>query len=234
MMRLSELYPSVQGEGPRVGVPTLFVRFGGCNLRCPGWPCDTPHAIFPETYRHEWEKLSPEGLVERITILAARKGISNICLTGGEPFLQPKDDMHKLIAELDDAGYQIEAFSTGTLPYGAQAVRKVNFVVDWKLPGSGEHDVGHTERLKNLERLSSEDKGDAVKFVIKDWADFVAAKQAWEDFVQHLRGITTFYGVAWGHLENSDLINWVLDAGLPWRLNVQVHNHIWDRSQRAI
>jgi len=65
-MRLSELYTSIQGEGPRVGQPVQFMRFAGCNLRCPSWPCDTQHAIDAARYRHEWETVTPEELAGRV------------------------------------------------------------------------------------------------------------------------------------------------------------------------
>ena len=236
-MRLSELYVSVQGEGPRVGKPTIFVRFGGCNLRCALWPCDTPHAIFPEQYRHEWEKVGAEDLVKRITQLAAKHGVENICFTGGEPFLQPKYDINAVISHLDDAGFEMEAFTNGTLAYARNALGKVNLVMDWKLPGSGE-EWDNPERLLNIARLRSRDyDGHVVKFTIADGSDFARAKQIWEEYLQpqyNKRVLPVYAGVVWGKLENSQLVDWILEHSLPWKLNVQVHNHVWDRSQRAI
>ncbi|MHA2264890.1 MAG: 7-carboxy-7-deazaguanine synthase QueE, partial [Candidatus Thorarchaeota archaeon] len=100
-MKLSEVYTSVQGEGPRVGVPTTFVRFGGCNLRCPGWGsgslpdgtsvrgCDTIFAVYPE-YRSQWESVSVRQLLERIP-----PEITNVCITGGEPLIQPTKDLNE-------------------------------------------------------------------------------------------------------------------------------------------
>lgn len=230
-MRISEIYVSVQGEGPRVGIPTVFVRTGGCNLRCPGWACDTQHAIDPK-YRHEWEQMGPPSLLNNITEAAVSAGATNICLTGGEPFLQPTREIDRLAFDLKDTGYHVECFSNGTLEYSAPSVRDIDFIMDWKLPGSGE-DPNNLKRHKNLELLAESNRH-AVKFVIKDWADFVSAKHLWQDFLQTRPQIEVFYGVAWGHLENAELINWVLEHQLPWRLNVQVHNYIWDRSQRGI
>lgn len=231
-MRLSELYVSVQGEGPRVGEPTIFVRFGGCNLRCALWPCDTPYAVDPKLYRNEWEEIGPRALTERITQLAARNGVSNICFTGGEPFLQKTDMMNQLINFLSDAGFHLEAFTNGTLLYSQIALRKVDMVMDWKMRGSGEDPNNVIRLTKNLPRMLKHQRH-AVKFTIAGWADFISAKHYWEDFLQG-HPIQVFAGVVWGQQEDSELVGWILDQALPWRYNVQVHNHIWDRSQRAI
>jgi 7-carboxy-7-deazaguanine synthase len=231
-VRISEIYVSVQGEGPRVGVPTVFVRTGGCNLRCPGWPCDTQHAIDPK-YRNEWEKVGPPVLMDRITGEAIRVGATNICLTGGEPFIQPARELETLARDLVESGYHVECFSNGTRPYGRLALKYIDFIMDWKLPGSGE-DHMHPVRIENINNMTYSDQRHAIKFVIKDWADFVCAKQLWEDFKLLTLGFEVFYGVAWGHLENAELIKWVQEAALPWRLNVQVHNHIWNREDRGI
>src|SRR5215831_11620988 len=119
MMRLSEIYASLQGEGPRVGLPTIFVRFAGCNLRCPGWPCDTPYAIDPATSRKEWLTRTPHQIAEDISMVIATSGATNICFTGGEPFLQPSEEFHKLLVELVvlAQGLTFEAFTNGTLEW---------------------------------------------------------------------------------------------------------------------
>jgi 7-carboxy-7-deazaguanine synthase len=232
MMRLSELYVSMQGEGPRVGTPTIFVRFGGCNLRCPLWPCDTQHAIDP-AYRNEWEKVGVSTLVERITMLAAQSGAENICFTGGEPFLQPQHDLADVFRHLEDTDYHLEAFTNGTLPYSSSAVSKVDMIMDWKLPGSGEP-WSVPERFNNVAKLMARPKDHAIKFTISGWEDFVCAKHIWEDHLQGPMRSRIWAGIVWGKMENSQLVEWVLEHRLPWHLNVQVHNHVWDRSQRAI
>lgn len=231
-MRLSEIYLSVQGEGPNVGVPTVFVRFGGCNLRCPGWPCDTPYAIDPATYRHEWETMDVDDVVSMIKQMAGWLDCYNVCLTGGEPFLQKKEELEELakalwqIPEVET----VECFSNGTLVYPSWTSDYINFIMDWKLPGSGE-DPENKTRLRNLEHLNL---GDSVKFVCKDRDDFNYAHRLWTQYLQHRGEIEVYYGVVWDAMENSDLIELVLANGLPWRLNVQVHNYVFDRNKRGI
>src|ERR1700704_2587022 len=93
---LSEVYNSIQGEGPNVGQPTTFVRFAGCNMRCPGWPCDTPYAIDPAIWRYESMKASTMWVAEQILDLKPR----HVCFTGGEPFMQPWEELQELWAKL--------------------------------------------------------------------------------------------------------------------------------------
>jgi 7-carboxy-7-deazaguanine synthase len=233
-LRVDEIYKSVQGEGPRVGEPTIFIRFGGCNLRCPGWPCDTQHAIDPQ-FRKEWRFMKPDGIIDVLwhELYIARYDRINICLTGGEPFLQPNGELEELVdllyAQVSIA--EVEVFTNGTQPYRSWALDNLKFIMDWKLPGSGEDPYNATRR-KNLANLQAKD---AIKFVIKDFDDYKLAKELW---YQHVRQtpVQVFYGIVWGSpwITNAGLARWVLDDSLPWKLNVQVHNHIWDRTQRGI
>src|SRR6266498_4505304 len=129
-MRLVEVYTSIQGEGVNVGKPTQFVRFGGCNLRCEGWACDTPFAIYPKEYRHTWEKLEPQEVYDRIASWP-----KHVCLTGGEPHLQPVSELIALSNFLRYGDYTFEVFTNGTYPL---VLNDCSYVMDWKLLGSGE------------------------------------------------------------------------------------------------
>jgi 7-carboxy-7-deazaguanine synthase len=231
MIRVDEIYVSVQGEGPRVGLPTVFVRFGGCNLRCPGWPCDTQHAILPE-FRDNWIKRTVIEIYNDIIYQVDNTPKMNICFTGGEPFLQPNKDFKELVHLLSDHPLigTIECFTNGTLAYPDWAIESIHFIMDWKLPGSGE-DPLNQNRLTNLKELGEKD---AIKFVIKDVEDFDVARELYVKYVQDKSLVQVFYGVAWGSISNADLIDMVLTADLPWRLNMQIHNIIWDRNLRGI
>jgi 7-carboxy-7-deazaguanine synthase len=230
-MRLSEIYSSIQGEGLNAGTPTLFIRFAGCNLRCPGWPCDTPHAIFPEKYRHEWKTYNPGQLFEAIS---AYPSIQNICLTGGEPFVQQNDELCSLVRKLKTKQKAVECFSNGTIAYPYWAADLITFCMDWKLPGSGE-DPFDQKRLINLKLLQTTARLQSTKFVISDYDDFCMAMDLWKTYIYGQgQTFTTFAGVAWGRMETAELVEWILKEELPWRLNIQVHNFIWDRTQRGI
>lgn len=229
-MRLSEVYKSIQGEGPNVGRPTIFVRFGGCNLRCPLWPCDTPYAVDPKIYRSEWKKLTPEEVfIEIVSLMPEDDKGFNVCLTGGEPMLQPNDELTKLVATLAGNGYDVEMFSNGTLEYVHSVYSNVDTVVmDWKLPGSGER-WDDPVRIKNSRKLNWKD---AVKFTIADEIDYERAKRIEDTYLDGQ--VPVYAGVVWGKLENQQLVEWMLEDGRNWRLNVQVHNHVWDRTKRGI
>lgn len=234
MLRVSEIYASIQGEGPKVGVPTIFLRFGGCNLRCSGWPCDTQHAIDPK-FRQEW-KSAPETVIAATVIdLQRTTGCKNVCLTGGEPFLQNKARLNNLTSLLMKKGFEIECFSNGQLEYPEWAGNAISFVMDWKLPGSEEYHAKSPIQTRNLELLdnSAFASRHAVKFTIADEADFDVAKDIWNDKVS-FTSLQVYAGVVWGKLDNSKLIEWMLAERLPWKFTAQIHNMIWDRNKRGI
>jgi 7-carboxy-7-deazaguanine synthase len=218
-MRLLEVYPSVQGEGPRTGMPITFVRFAGCNMRCPGWPCDTQHAIQPSQYAGKFEKLSPQEVLERIPEYP-----NAICITGGEPFLQ--SDMHEFVWAAAQSR-DIDIFTNGSFDYEdfLFEYHAIRLIMDWKLQGSGEANTAREKRIINAAKLR---RKDSIKFVVKDLEDLTEAHGVW----MHLRDlgvIAEFWvGAAWGHIKDADIVEFVLHHGLPWRLNVQQHKYVWD------
>jgi hypothetical protein len=108
-------------------------------------------------------------------------------------------------------------------------------IMDWKLPGSGE-DPANPMRLKNLEKLRASTHvalPHAVKFVCKDFADLHMAQTLWEIHLQDT-GVRTYYGRVWdGEITNAELVEFVMKERLPWFLNVQLHNYIWDPQERG-
>lgn len=229
-MRLSEIYTSIQGEGPNTGKPTTFVRFGGCNLRCPGWGsgtlpdgtivqgCDTVFAVYPE-WRSTWNSLQPYEIADMISESPKR-----VCLTGGEPLIQPSVAMTTLVGMLTHKKYEIDLFTNGSrlLPsWGAN--HNVCVVMDYKLPGSGE--FGSFD-IRNLQRLGGKD---AIKFVCKDRADFETALSV----IQHNGFVAqVWFGVVWSELEHSVLADWIHSEYPEGRMNVQTHKLIWDPEER--
>lgn len=230
-MRLSEIYVSTQGEGPKVGLPTVFIRFAGCNLRCPGWPCDTPYAIDPKLYRKEWKSVTVAELVDQIIRLDPLDTIPNVCLTGGEPFLQDGDELSKLCrAIIVGLGKTVEAFSNGTIRY-PEWTNNIDVVMDCKLPGSGE--VTNTTMLISNYNLLRKSQGNAIKFTVFDREDFDAAIKLWNLFprtnVPQLQRMETqtFCGPVWEKVPPEEVAAWIIEAGLPWRLNLQTHKLVY-------
>jgi|SRR5690349_12279324 len=229
-MRISEIYTSIQGEGPGAGSPTTFIRFAGCNLKCAGWPCDTQHAIDPKRYRHEWQVMMPEEIQAAVPMYPLA-----VTLTGGEPLIQPAEEMERLVDALWQRGCKIELFTNGTqpLPTWVRRLDGVSVIMDWKLSSSGE-DPHNDTRYDNVSLLR---EMDAIKFVCTSIDD---VKQALR-FADNIREIIDddfppqFYlGVAWGRLKESELAEYMVAAEVPltWKLNVQVHNYIWPRDER--
>lgn len=243
-MKLSEIYPSIQGEGPRVGKPTLFIRTAGCNLRCPGWPCDTPHAIDPNRFRKEWQTFDPLELQEYLQDQPSWDWIPNVCLTGGEPFLQPKDELRELVRFLNENGKTVDVFTNGTIEFPKWCMyANLQFVMDWKLPGSGELRKSKHQASNYLEKyLDQYNKLDdwggqtnSVKFTVASEADLNEAVRLWDTFFMKEEGAPKVYvGAVWGKVAESWLANEIITRRLPWHMNVQVHNHIFDRTQRRI
>lgn len=235
-LRVSEIYLSIQGEGPNVGQATVFVRFAGCNLRCPGWACDTPHAIDPKIFSKDSKFMDPEEILAEVERVAPHG--ANICYTGGEPFLRDHEALEALVELLAGRGYaKQEAFTNGLIVFPDWVYDWVYLVMDYKLAGAGEEasiwgaEGVQANRIANIRRMSD---GDVVKFTIASPADYVEAVQEFGKLREINPAVEFNYGVVWGKLEASELIEWVLRDGWDWVYSHQLHNVIWDREKRGI
>lgn len=203
-MRIIEIFHSIQGEGPWTGVRTSFVRTAACNLRCT-W-CDTPYSFGPGTER---------SLASILTEVAGHR-TRHVCLTGGEPLLQPEGP--QLVHSLSEAGYTVVVETGGSLdirPY--QGVSRVHVSLDVKLPSSGMQD----RMLEvNWEHLRPED---VVKMVIADRTDYEAAKGFLE---RHRMPCEVVFQPVWG-TPPGRLADWVLTDALDVRVMLQEHKVFW-------
>ncbi|MCB1866152.1 MAG: 7-carboxy-7-deazaguanine synthase QueE [Chromatiales bacterium] len=205
VLRVTEIFLSLQGETRSVGLPTVFVRLTGCPLRC-GY-CDTAYAF------HGGERMGIEAVVERV----ADAGVRHVTITGGEPLAQPAS--LELTRALCDLGYAVSIETSGALDISAIDPR-VARIVDMKTPGSGEC---ARNRLENLALLGSLDQ---VKFVICDAADY-----DWSvDFVRThklaQRCEVLFSPVTPG-LAPRTLADWIVRDRLPVRFQIQLHKFLW-------
>ena len=157
----------------------------------------------------------------------------SVCYTGGEPFLQQGEQLRELTELLWDDGRVefTECFSNGTILYPDWATEGVAFILDWKLPGSGESHADK-RRVTNVSRLATWNS--VIKFTIADPQDYAVAKEIAKQHDLENRGFSIYYGVVWNKLTDSQLIGWVLADNLSWIHNMQVHNYIWDRRKRGI
>ena len=207
-----EIYRSLQGESTYVGLPCVFVRLTACHLRC-GY-CDTPHAF------HEGRIISVDEVVGR----ALAFGGNLVEVTGGEPLLQA--EVYPLMTRLADAGRTVLLETSGGVDTSAVDPR-VRVILDLKTPGSGEVAANV---WSNLDRLRPTDE---VKFVICDRADF-----DWSAAQVRAHGLAdrcpVLISPAFGRVNPTDLAAWVLESGLPVRLQIQQHKILWNPSARGV
>jgi 7-carboxy-7-deazaguanine synthase len=215
----------------------VFVRFAGCNFKCAGWPCDTQHAIDPKLFKKTQVFYDPIALAEHVLTF----GVNNICLTGGEVFLQNKTDLQLFINAMRVTNEQlsVECFTNGALRWGDNLALMIGtFILDWKLPGSGEEYEGTTVFEENFNQLGA---ADAVKFTIKDETDYTEAKRRYEKFIRgKLDEPMVYAGVVWDDhtyrttWSTEELCAHMQSDGLPWRLNVQVHKFVWNPNRIGV
>jgi 7-carboxy-7-deazaguanine synthase len=212
VLRVNEIFHSIQGESTHAGRPCVFVRLTGCHLRCV-W-CDTAYAF------HEGAPMSVDAIVEQVD----RFGCSLVEVTGGEPLLQPGsiDLMRALLAR----GHEVLLETSGSLPIGAvpEGVRRI---VDVKCPGSGE---SGRNLWSNLDELRD---GDEIKFVVADRADYDWAREVVRDRGLDDRAPVLFSAVR-ETLAPGDLARWVLEDRLPVRVQVQMHKVLWPDALRGV
>jgi 7-carboxy-7-deazaguanine synthase len=205
MLRVTEVFLSLQGETSRAGLPTVFVRLTGCPLRC-RW-CDTPYSF------QGGESATLPALLARI----ADYGVSTVCVTGGEPLAQ-KHSL-ALLTALADAGYSVSLETSGALDIAGVDPR-VSRIVDIKPPGSGEVD---RNRWENLALLTPHDE---IKFVLAGRADYEWARDVLREEVLDRRCPVLFAPVQ-GELAPEQLAEWILQDRLPVRMQVQLHKILW-------
>jgi 7-carboxy-7-deazaguanine synthase len=180
--------------------------------------CDTVFAVYPE-WRDTWDSVTPSGVADQISTSPRR-----ICITGGEPLIQPKKQMEEFVEILRRRHHLFDLFTNGSrlLPDWA-LLPQVTIIMDYKLPGSGEY--GSFD-YSNLELLTNKD---ALKFVVKDDRDVEVALGMLD---QQRLDCQIYFGPVWG--TDTD---WVVSEVFPHapkaKLNLQTHKYIWDPDERA-
>jgi 7-carboxy-7-deazaguanine synthase len=227
-MQISEIYKSIQGESTYAGLPCVFVRLTGCNLRC-AW-CDSEYTFTGG------QRMSIEEVERQVRDLSPRGGLVEI--TGGEPMLQEREVV-LLMERLLRSGYRVLLETSGERPL-ARVPGQVVKIVDVKCPNSGEPD---SFRMENLEVLQPHDE---IKFVLSDRGDYEFAR----DFVlRHqlssrvnaLLFSPAFSKDAAGDratrqclLDPRELAEWMLRDDIPARLGLQIHKFIWDPAMKGV
>lgn len=231
-MFVTEIFKSIQGEGTRAGLPCVFVRLTGCNLRCT-W-CDTAYAF------HGGKRTSVEEVLARVGELAGRSpeirgeqaNVPLVEITGGEPLLQ--EEVYPLAEKLLAAGYTVMIETSGER-YVGRLPKEVIKIVDVKCPDSGEAD---TFDMKNLEAIGKEDE---VKFVISTRRDYEFAREFTRQHGLAARVKQVLFSPVfddpegkWQGLEPRTLVEWILADGLAVRLGLQLHKFVWDPASKGV
>ncbi len=242
-MFITEIFKSIQGEGTRAGLPCVFVRLTGCNLRCT-W-CDTAYAF------HGGKKMSVDEVVARVEELATGeekraggtpfqdkqalqkvRAVPLVELTGGEPLLQ--EEIYPLAERLVAAGYTVMIETSGEKFVG-RLPREVIKIVDVKCPDSGEAD---TFEMKNLEAVGENDE---MKFVISSRKDYEFAREFTREHGLSEKVKQVLFSPVfddpegkWKGLEPRQLVEWMLEDGLAVRLGLQLHKFVWHPATKGV
>lgn len=211
-MVVNEIFYSIQGETTRAGLPCVFVRLTGCDLRCVY--CDSEYAF------HDGVKMN----IEEVERAIANHGCRFVTITGGEPLLQ--DEVFLLMRRLADGGYDLQVETSGACDITPVDPR-VRVILDIKTPASGMED---RMDWSNLERLKS---GDEVKFVLMGREDYLWAVKLLRERALPA-GVATLMSPAHGILDPRDLAEWMKSDILPARLQLQVHKYIWGAQERGV
>jgi 7-carboxy-7-deazaguanine synthase len=211
-LRVNEIFESIQGESTYAGIPCVFVRLTGCNLRCSY--CDTTYAY------EEGTDMSVKEIINKIDDYSCK----NVCITGGEPLLQK--NIYKLINLLKTESYKIFVETNGAMNIDLLPGNIIR-IMDVKCPDSG---MNKKIDWRNLERLRGDDE---VKFVLSskkdyEWAKKIVRKHNLPDKTNVL------FGSAYGKLKPKSLAGWILKDRLNVRLQLQLHRIIWPDKTRGV
>jgi len=213
-MLVKEMFFSFQGESRSIGLPTIFVRFSGCNLRCSY--CDTQYAY------DGGEELEAQAICRRLQSWPCRR----VCLTGGEPLLQEKTDLMRVLALLNN--YELSIETNGSLPLkGILLAPGHRWVMDIKCPGSG---MAEANCWENLQALRPQDE---VKFILTGEEDYIWAKEVIRQERLSDR-VQLILAPAYGALDPGCLAQWILRDGLEIRLQIQLHKLLFGAEARGV
>ncbi|MBT3756985.1 MAG: radical SAM protein [Candidatus Cloacimonetes bacterium] len=213
MLKISEIFCSIQGESTYSGLPCIFIRLAGCNLRCDY--CDSIYS---------YESDVEFSVADIISKIRGYNPLKLVEITGGEPLLQ--SEVYQLFELLHQDGFTILIESNGSISL-RDVPEHIIKIVDVKCPGSGEDD---SFLLENLEFIHKEK--DEIKFVLSDNFDYNWAK----DFITKykLNDYEILFSAVSDRLDQQDLAQWIVEDGLSVRMQLQLHKVIWDKDKRGV
>ncbi|MBK7379424.1 MAG: 7-carboxy-7-deazaguanine synthase QueE [Ignavibacteriales bacterium] len=212
MIKVNEIFFSIQGESSRAGLPCVFVRLTYCNLRCSY--CDTEYAFY------EGSDFSIDEIVNRIKSY----NCNLVEITGGEPLMQ--NECLDLMKKLCDSGFDVMLETGGSLPI-ASVDSRVMIIMDLKCPSSG---MLKKNLYTNIPFLK---KNDEVKFVIGSREDYEWSKEIISKYELNKK-CRILFSVVFSALEPVTLVNWILEDKLDVRFQLQMHKFIWHPETKGV
>ncbi len=224
--RINEIFYSLSGEGISQGVPTIFIRFAGCSLRCGQtdskklW-CDTGYALSNSS----GDEFSLEEVFEKIEKIS--NSPTQILLTGGEPLENQKRvfcyELSKMIFQKrHNLNYAYTRIETN----GKESILNLDnmvFSLDYKLPGSGMEKFMYKENFHFISKRKN--PLDEVKFVVRDEVDFLRASEVIEEFSLNQNLI---FSPVYKELPPEVLANWIKEKNIEGaKLSLQLHKQLW-------
>jgi 7-carboxy-7-deazaguanine synthase len=214
MLRVTEIFRSIQGESTHAGRPCAFVRLTGCPMRC-AW-CDSEYTFTGGEY------FSLDDVMNQVRALNCKL----VELTGGEPLAQP--EAFVFVERLCDEDFEV-LVETGGFVSTADLDPRAKIILDIKCPGSGEEARNH---WPNLERLRADQ--DEVKFVIVNFEDWTYALEIIRRYELDRRTNAILISPAWDAVNLKDVAEWVSNSGLDVRMQLQLHKYIWGPEARGV
>lgn len=212
MLKVNEIFYSIQGEGSKAGLPCIFIRLTYCNLRCSY--CDTEYAFY------EGSNLSIDEIIQEIS----KYDCDLVEVTGGEPLVQMES--LDLMEQLCDKGYNVMLETGGSLPI-MNIDKRVKIIIDFKCPTSKmmkKNDYNNINFLKPI---------DEVKFVIGNREDYEWTKNLIEKYDLTSK-CEILFSTVFGSLENRELVEWILKDNLKVRFQTQLHKYIWEPDRKGV
>ncbi len=212
MLKVNEIFYSIQGEGSSAGLPCVFVRLTGCNLRCTY--CDTEYAFY------EGDDKTVEQIIEQVSSY----NCNLVEITGGEPLSQ--NESLNLMIKLCDKGFDVLLETGGSLPID-DVDKRVKIIMDLKCPSSG---MEKKNLYSNIELLKHTDE---VKFVIGNKEDYEWSKKMLSKY-QLVKKANILFSPVFGKINYETMVNWILQDKLKVRFQLQMHKFIWDPDKRGV
>jgi 7-carboxy-7-deazaguanine synthase len=212
MLKINEIFYSIQGESSYAGLPCVFVRLTYCNLRCTY--CDTEYSFYE----------GKDMTIDEIIFEVKKYNCNLVEVTGGEPLVQ-KESLD-LMKRLCDEGFKVLLETSGSLPI-ENVDKRVTIIMDLKTPSSK---MMKKNLYSNIDFLKPDDE---VKFVIGNREDYEWSKEIIEKY--NLKNkCKILMGCVFGELSNVELATWILEDHLPVRFQIQLHKYIWEPERRGV